>query len=306
MQASPPSPVMSLREWGMLLLLSLLWGGTFLFARIAVLEIPPLTVVLARVAIAALVLNIVLLFLTTRFQHSWSVWAKFGIMGLINNIIPFALIFYGQLEIGAGLAAIVNAMTPIWTVLIAHAGTNDERLSSNKIAGVIFGFSGVAVLIGAAALSGFAASAWAQIAVLGATLSYGFASVFGRQFANVPPIQTARGQLTASTLLMLPIALWFDQPWTMSFPSFAAAGSVVLMAVACTAFAYILYFEILAKAGAVNVALVTFLIPPSAIILGIIFLGEVLATRHIVGMALIFLGLIVIDGRLHKKLSNQT
>ncbi len=289
----------------MLLLLSLIWGASFLFARVAVLEIPPLTLVLLRVGLAAAALNLILLFMNNGSAGSLKLWGSFMIMGLLNNIIPFSLIFLGQKEIGAGLAAIVNAMTPIWTLLIAHVMTSDERLTTNKSFGIALAFIGITVLIGWAAFEGFKGAVYGQIAVLGATVSYGVASVFGRRFADVAPIETARGQLTTSTVVMLPICLLIDQPWTLSWPSTSAVWSVILLALVSTAFAYILFFQILARAGALNIALVTFLIPPSAILLGILILGETLAIRHGVGLVLILGGLTFIDGRLVKRFTNR-
>lgn len=288
---------MSPASWIALIVLSLIWGSSFMFGRIAVMEIPPITLAFLRVALAAITLNVVLLFMQNRATHTPRLWRDFAIMGLLNNIIPFTLIFNGQQEIGAGLAAIVNAMTPIWTVLIAHVSTLDERLSRTKFIGIALGFSGVALLIGSAAFAGLEASAWAQLSVLGATISYGFSGVFGRRFANVPPIQTARGQLTTSTIILLPLALIVERSWTIAMPSLAAWGAVVGIAILCTTFAYILFFRILAQAGATNVALVTFLIPPSAILMGALFLGEALELRHAIGFTLILAGLIAIDGR---------
>lgn len=292
---------MNASTWAALVVLSLIWGGSFLFARIAVQEITPLTLVFARVSLAALTLNVALIFLTRYTDHSRRLWRDFAIMGGLNNIIPFALIFNGQQEIGAGLAAIVNAMTPIWTVLIAHWTTADERMHPRKVFGIAAGFAGVAVLIGSAALAGLQASALAQLSVLGATISYGIASIFGRRFATVPPVETARGQLTASTILMVPIVLFLETPWTAAVPSTTAIAATVALAVVCTAFAYILFFRILASAGATNVSLVTFLIPPSAILLGIVFQGEQMVLRHGVGLALILIGLLAIDGRFMRR-----
>lgn len=295
------TPKMTLHTWVLIVVLATIWGGSFLFARIAVLEIPPLTLVFARVAIAALALNLLLMLRSNDYEHSVGMWQNFAIMGVLNNIIPFGLIFYGQLEIGAGLAAIINAMTPIWTVVIANFGTADEKFSTPKIIGVVLGFIGVAVLIGASLQNGWQASTVGQLAVLAATISYGCAGVFGRRFANVPPVETARGQLTMSSVLILPLVLLIDQPWDLALPSQASIWSVLLLAILCTAIAYLLFFQILAKAGAVNVSLVTFLVPPSAIILGIIVLNETLEIHHIIGMGIIMAGLIVIDGRLLKK-----
>ena len=289
---------LSAQTWILLIALGAIWGASFLFARIAVLEIPPLTLVFARVAIAAMALNIFIFFNTNDYRPSHSMWMNFAIMGVLNNIIPFGLIFYGQTEIGAGLAAVVNAMTPIWTIIIANFTTNDERFSKNKAIGIILGFIGVAILIGSSALTGLSASVWGQIAVLGATISYGCAGVFGRRFKDVPPMQTARGQLTMSSAIILPFALFLDQPWSLTVPSFWAIASVLALALICTAYAYILFFRILSTAGATNVSLVTFLVPPSAILLGIIVLGETLEMRQIIGTTIIMVGLIVIDGRL--------
>ncbi|MEP0944671.1 MAG: DMT family transporter [Rhizobiaceae bacterium] len=295
------TPKMTLHTWALIVVLATIWGSSFLFARIAVLEVPPLTLVFLRVALAALVLNLFLALRSNGFAHTRSVWRDFAIMGVINNIIPFGLIFYGQLEIGAGLAAIINAMTPIWTVVIANFGTSDEKFSTNKIIGVVLGFIGVAILIGASLQDGWQGSTIGQLAVFGATISYGFAGVFGRRFSSVPPVETARGQLTMSSVLIAPLVLAFDQPWQLTMPSQTTVWCIVLLAVLCTALAYLLFFQILAKAGAVNVSLVTFLVPPSAIILGIMVLDERLELHHMIGMGIIMAGLIVIDGRLLKR-----
>jgi len=290
---------MSLQDWVLLFILGLLWGGSFLFGRIAVLEVPPMTLVLLRVALAALTLNALLLFIQT--GGGPRPWSAFAIMGLLNNIIPFGLIFYGQTEIGAGLAAIINGMTPIWTILIAHFATADEKLSVGKTAGIVLGFAGVAILIGSSALSGLSGTLLAQLAVVGATISYGCAGVFGRRFSKVPPLETARGQLTMSALMMVPVAAIIDRPWTLSWPSQTAVWSIILLAVLSTALAYVLFFRILARAGALNISLVTLLVPLSAVLLGVVFLDEILQTRHLVGMALILGGLLIIDGRLLRR-----
>ena len=291
-----PAPLrMGPVEWTLLVLLSLVWGASFLFGRVIVAEVPPLTATWLRVALAASALWIALPFFV-RVSGPLP-WRRFAVMGLLNNAIPFTLILYGQTAIGAGLAAIVNAMTPIWTVLLAGTVTDDERLSSAKLAGVALGFAGVAVLIGAAALEGLEASVWAQVAVLGATVSYACAGLYGRRFRDVAPALTARGQLTMAALIMLPLAL-LDRPWTLLWPSAEVVWSMALLATMSTALAYILFFTILARAGATNVLLVTFLVPLSAIALGALFLDEVLAPRHLVGLVLIVGGLALIDGRL--------
>ena len=234
------SPRLTARVWILIFVLAAIWGSSFLFARIAVLEVPPLSLVFLRVALAALTLNLLLMFRNNEGIHTRQLWTNFAIMGIVNNIVPFGLIFYGQLEVGAGLAAIINAMTPIWTVIFANFWTDDEKISVAKIVGVILGFLGVAVLIGSSMSEGLQASTIGQLAILGATISYGVAGVFGRRFAAVPPVQTARGQLTTSSILILPFVLIFDQPWNLAMPSHAAIWSVIVLAILCTAIAYLL------------------------------------------------------------------
>ena len=294
----PPADTrMTSLDWLLLIALSLLWGCSFLFGRVAVAEVPPLTLVLARVGVAAIALHLVLRVIGIRFAPEAGRWRDYAVMGLLNNLVPFGLIFFGQLEIGAGLAAVINGMTPFWSALIARASAV-ERLALRKAVGVILGFAGLAVTVGPAALDGLDAPLIAQIAVVGATISYGAASVFGRRFAGQAPLVTATGQLSASTLLVLPLALIVDTPWLLPIPSPAALGAMLGIALISTALAYILYFRVLASAGATNVALVTLLIPVSAIALGAVVLGETVEARQIGGMAMIALGLAVIDGRL--------
>lgn len=290
---------MGARDWAMLLTLSLVWGGSFFFVGVVVKELPPLTVVALRVGLAALALHLVLRILGMRFPTEPRVWAAFLGMGLLNNAIPFTLIAWGQTHIASGLASILNATTPLFTVLVAHGLTRDERLTGGRFAGVMVGLAGVAVMIGGAALQSFGVGVLAQIAVLGAAVSYAFAGVFGRRFKTlgVPPLSVAAGQVTASSLMLLPVALLVDRPWTLAVPSAAAIAALLALALVSTAFAYILFFRLLASAGATNVSLVTFLIPVSAVLLGIAFLGERLAPKHVLGMALIGLGLALIDGR---------
>jgi drug/metabolite transporter (DMT)-like permease len=291
---------MSLLDWSLLLTLSILWGGSFFFVGVAVKALPPFTIVLLRVAIAAAALHLVLRATRTAMPWDGSTWLAFFGMGLLNNAIPFSLIVWGQTHIASGLASILNATTPLFTVLVAHVLTPDERLSKGRIVGVLLGLAGVVALIGPQALTGLGQDVLAQLAVLGAALSYAFASIFGRRFKRmgVPPLATATGQVTASSALLFPVALFVDRPWTLTWPDLPVWSAILGLALLATALAYILFFRILASAGAVNLMLVTFLIPVSAILLGSAFLGERLAPMDFAGMALIGLGLAAIDGRL--------
>jgi drug/metabolite transporter (DMT)-like permease len=287
-------------EWTLLIILSVIWGGSFLFVGIAVSALPTFTIVLLRVIIAAVALHLVLRALRISVPRDAATWFAFFGMGLLNNVIPFSLIAWGMTHIASGLASILNATTPLFTVLLAHALTGDERLTRPRLAGVLIGFAGVVVLIGPEALRGLGRDVLAQIAILGAACSYGFAGIFGRRFKRmgIPPLATATGQVTASSVLLLPLALSIDQPWTLAMPSVTVWAAIVGLALLSTALAYAMFFRILAGAGAVNLSLVTFLIPISAIVMGVVVLGETLHATDFLGMALIGCGLIAIDGRL--------
>jgi drug/metabolite transporter (DMT)-like permease len=300
MTQSTIQKTMTASDWALLAILSIVWGGSFLFVGVAVKELPPFTIVALRVLLAAIALRLVLLAMGIELPRARRAWAAFLGMGILNNVIPFSLIVWGQSHIASGLASILNATTPLFTVIVAHYFTVDERLTGQRLAGVIVGFIGVAVMIGAAAVLSWDANILAQLAVLGAALSYGFSGVFGRRFKamGIPPLATAAGQVTASSAILLPLALIVDRPWTLPVPSTGAVLSLLALALVSTAFAYLIFFRLLARAGATNVGLVTFLIPVSAILFGVVLLGETLEPRHMAGMLLIGFGLILIDGRL--------
>ena len=227
-------------------------------------------------------------------------WRAFFAMGFLNNALPFCLIIWGQGHIASGLAAILNATTPIFTVIVAHLFTADEKMTGPRLLGVVSGFIGVVVLTGADALQGLGTDLLAQLAVLLAAISYACAGVYGRRFRRmgIEPILTATGQVTASTVMLLPITMLVDQPWTLAMPPLFVWGAVFGAAILSTVIGYVLYFRILASAGATNLLLVTFLLPVSAIIMGAVGLGEHLEARHFAGLAFIGAGLAAIDGRL--------
>jgi len=290
---------MSPLEWGLLLTLSILWGGSFFFNGVAVRELPTFTVVVCRVFLAALSLLVVMQIMGLKMPTSRRVWVAFFGMGLLNNVVPFTLIVWGQSHIGSGVASILNATTPLFTVIVAHALTNDEKMTVARLLGVIVGLVGVALMIGADNLQLLEVNILAQLACLAAAMSYAFAGVFGRHFRvlGIAPIAAATGQVAASSVVLLPIMIVVDKPWTLPIPSLTAISALVGVAILSTALAYILYFRILATAGAINLLLVTFLIPVSAIMLGVLVLNEVLLPKHFIGMTLIGVGLAAIDGR---------
>ena len=301
------SSAMGGQDWAILLLLSVLWGGSFLFIEIAIETVPPLTFVLIRVAIAAAALWLYLLARRQLLPMPPGAILAFLILALLNNVLPFVLFAWAQQSITAGLGSILNAMTPIWGVIVAHLFTRDERMTPAKVAGVLLGFGGVAVLIGADLLGEIGSQVWAQFACLVATFCYALAGVYGRRFPamGIAPVAVATGQLTAATFIMLPLVLLFEPVWETANPDAGAWAAMVALALVCTSFAYILYFQLLASAGATNSLLVTFLIPISAILLGALFLGEMLEPRHFAGMALIGAGLAAIDGRMARMLGRR-
>lgn len=305
---------MSGRAWLMLILLSLLWGGSFFFVGSMVSELAPLTIVTLRVGIAAITLWIIVFLLGLRPPKSVKIWGAFLGMGLLNNVIPFVLIVWGQTQVASGLASILNAATPIFAVVVAGFLLPDERPTPLKLIGVVIGFLGVVLMIGLPTISnalnntlGSTGSLIAQLAIIAATLSYAFAGVYGRRFKpmQLNPIIIAAGQVTASTLVLMPITLAVDGPFNVAETSLHTWMTMTRLAVFSTAFAYILYFKILEVAGATNVLLVTLLVPISAILLGWLFLNESLEMIHFLGMALIALGLSAIDGRLWRRLSQH-
>jgi drug/metabolite transporter (DMT)-like permease len=236
-----------------------------------------------------------------RMPTDLALWLDFLIMGLLNNAIPFSLIFWGQKEIASGLASILNATTPLFTVLVAQAFTQDEKATPAKLIGVGLGLVGVALMIGLDLVSGFGSHLVSELAVLVAALSYAFAGVFGRRFRGRPPLQVAAGQLTGSSILILPLALFIDPPWLEVSPSLGVWAALIGLALLSTALAYVIFFRILARAGATNLLLVTFLIPVSALLLGVSFLSESVSAHQLLGMLLVGLGLAAIDGRLIRR-----
>ena len=291
---------MNRSDWLILGILALIWGGAFFFIGVAVRHVQPLTYVWLRLTIAAAGLWSYVYIRGERVGLPRQVWASILLLAILNNALPFALFGWGQTHIASGLASILNATTPIWGVVVAHFLTHDERMSPRKLGGVLLGFAGVAIMIGPSLLSNIGTSGLAELACVTASLSYALAAVWARRFRRqgISPLSVTTGQLTAGALLMLPISMIVDRPWTHAFPPVTAWGAIAALALLCTAFGYVLYFRLIATSGATNALLVTLLVPPVAILLGGLFLGETLAPQDFAGLALIALGLGAIDGRL--------
>ena len=287
---------MTARQWALLGVLAILWGVSFLFSKVALAEVPPFTLVLGRFGLAALALLLAARLGGHRMPRSPRIWAGFLVLGALNGFIPFGLIAWGQLQLTSGLASILNATTPLFTALVAHAW-GDERLTPNRLAGVLVGFAGVCVLIGPGALGHLGVHTLAELAILGAAVSYAFAGTYGRRFRALPPVVPVAGMMTTAAVLALPVSLVVDRPWTLAVGA-RAWGALLGLALLSTALGFVLYFRLLATAGATNVMLVTLLMPVVALGLGGLILGERVTATALAGMALVFAGLLVIDGRL--------
>ena len=292
--------VMGSKEWFLIMLLSIIWGGSFFFIEIAIREMTPLTIVMCRVSFAAIILLFFLQLTGRKLPSTLEIWGSLLIMGAINNLIPFSLIVWGQKYIDSSLASIINATTPIFCVVLAHFLTKDEQMTKNRILGIIIGWFGVVVLIGIETMKGLGVHILAQIAILGAAFLYACGTIFGRRFREIDTVVVATGTLCCSAIMIIPIALIIECPWNLS-PGLLTWAALLGLSVLSTSVAYLIYFKVLSTAGATNILLVTFLIPISAILLGVLVLGESPHWNAYFGMGLIFLGLIFIDGRLFNR-----
>jgi drug/metabolite transporter (DMT)-like permease len=287
------------RDWSLLAALSVLWGGSFFFNGLVLRELPPFTLVLLRVAIAALILLPVLYAHRLAFPKGWTGWRPYFLVALFNNVLPFSLIVTGQTYIPSGLASILNATTPLFTVLVM-AAAGEEKLIVRRVAGVIVGLIGVIVLRGGGL--GFESGQGLGILLcLAAALSYGISALIARRaLSDSPPLATATFQLMASSLMMAVVAGIFERPWQLPVPGAVTWLAVLGLAALSTALAYIVFFQILRRSGATNVMLVTLLVPVTAILLGAFVLGEHISPREIIGALVIGSALLLIDGRVLK------
>lgn len=289
---------MSYLVWAEMALLALIWGGSFLAIRTALDEISVLASVTHRVMWAAVILWGVVLIRGHGVPRAPRVWGAFLVMGCLNNVIPFSLMAWGQLTIETGLTAILNATTAIWGVLVAAAVFKDERLSWTRAGGVLLGFSGVVVAVGVKNFLAFDPRSLAQLAVIAGTLSYAFAGSWARaKLSGQQPIVAAAGMLTGSAFVMIPLTLAIEGTLPIALAP-ATWGAIAYYVVASTALAYLLYYRILAASGAGNLLLVTLLVPPVAIVLGVLVRGETLPAQALLGFGLLVCGLLLIDGRM--------
>ena len=284
-------------DWLLLVVLSVLWGATFFFVAVALQDLPPLTLVLARVALAALMLAPVVRILGLAWPSRLATWRAYAVLAVFNNVLPFSLIFYGQTRIASAVAGVLNATTPLFTLIVARLFAG-EPLSPAKVCGVLIGILGVGVLMGLDVASADASTTIGMLCVLGAAASYGLATLWMRRLKELPPLVSAEAQLVCSTLMLLPLSAVVDRFWELPMPGPTAMAAVLGLAAFSTALGYIVFFRLNASAGPTNVMLVTLLIPVTATGLGALVLGERLALNQILGALIIASALVVIDGRL--------
>ncbi len=296
---------MSSADWGIIILLSLLWGGAFYFIELGLRGFPPITLVFLRMALAVPLMLATLWIIREKLPTDSKSWQQLFILGAINAAFPFILFFWGQTQIESGLASVLNATTPLWGVVTAHFLTRDEKATPARVIGVLFGIAGIIVMVGTEALGGITGSVLAQIACLAATLLYALAAVYGRTLSRstMTPLVVATGQVITAAIIMLPVVLIADHPWTLPAAGWDAWAGAISLAIPSTAVAYFFYFRLIDSAGASNAMLVAFIMPVVAIFLGVAALGETVQPKELAGAALIALGLLTIDGRLLPKSS---
>lgn len=296
---------MSAKSWLYLLVLSIFWAGSFIANKIALTHYDTMTIVAFRVTGGTLALMPFLLIMKERLPRGKIIWVWLVMTGIFNNITPFLLIVWGQQYIDAGLASVINAITPVMTVVIAHFLTDDEKITSQKIIGVSLGFAGIVILFNPQEIDMGGMAFLGQLALLASSLAYALSVIFLRKiFAlGVSPVQGAFGQLAASSVIMLPAALIVDGFYRLPMPPFDVVLALLTLTVLCSAVAYILYFSLTREAGATNASLVTVTIPPFAILMGVVLFGETIDTAEITGMVIITIGLLVTNGLIFRKKS---
>ena len=281
-------------EYALLGLLALLWGSSYLFIKVAVAEIPPITLMAARVLIAALLLRSVMAFGRQSLPREWPVWKMLFIQSFFNSIGAWTLLAWGQQYVGAGLASVLNSTSPIFVFLITFAISRHESINLTKLFGVLLGLSGVVVLVGPAALTGLGEQLIAQLACLGGAVLYACAAIYGKRFHSVGALSTATGTMICASVVLIPLAVITEQPWTLR-PSHDAIEATFILAVLCTGLALLLYFRLVRTLGSLGVASQAYLRAGVGVILGIVFLGETITAPMVAGLSAAIIGVAMMN-----------
>lgn len=292
---------MTLRNFSWLLLLAVLWGPSFLFIKVAVQEIPPITLANLRVGIAALILYVILRAKGRKLPRSREMWRHFIIAGFFANALPFALFSWGEIYVDSALASILNGTTPLFTILFAHFFIPEDRITPPKLLGTFIGFIGLVLLVGPSFLQGAEATFWGLLAIIGAAVCYGISIVYIKIYmATLPPFVAPTGQLLTATLILLPLSIFVENPFVMPLPSWQATSSLLALAIFGTAIAFIVYYHIVDSSSATHLSMITYLVPIFGIFLGVVFLNEKIGWTAYIGCLFILLGVMVANGILKR------
>jgi drug/metabolite transporter (DMT)-like permease len=293
-------------EWGLIALQSMLWGSSYFFIAVAQPELPALTLAALRTIPASCALLLIVLSLGYRLPATLAEWRLFILFAAFNTVLPFLLIVWGQSRTTGGMAAILNATAPLFGIFLAHMLTHDEKLSLAKLAGILVGIVGVGILVGYDFAVGTREDVLARLALLAAPLCYVLANIFVRKrLGHYPPFVVAVMQMVGALFVSIPLAVVVDRPWDLPLPSVTVLGAILGMGLLGSALAPLCHFTVLRRAGATNASLVTLIMPLTPVLLGAVFLGERLAPREVVGALVIAAALIIIDGRLVRRLRSS-
>lgn len=278
----------------MLALLALLWGSSYLFIKIAVAEIPPLTLIAVRVAGAAIFLMVVMGARSERLPRDPATWRKLLVQSFLNSIGAWTILAWGQQYVDSGLASVLNSTSPIFVFLITATITRHEVLGASKLLGVACGLFGVVLIVGVDALNGLGAQTAGQLACLIAALLYGYAAIYGKNFGHISPVATAAGAMIWATIVLVPASLLFDQPWTLA-PSVNAIAATLMLSIFCTGVALLIYFRLVRTLGSIGVVSQSYLRACVGVMLGMVFLGEVISPAIAVGLIAAIAGVALIN-----------
>lgn len=278
----------------LLFILGGIWGTSFLFIKIVVGEVPPMTLVAGRLGLASAAMWVFLRLRGVPFPRERRLWGIYAITGLLNGALPFTLISWGEQYISSGLAALLQSTTPIFTIILAHFLTRDDRFTAKKMLGIVLGFVGVGLLMWPELRGGVRDSLWGQLAIVGSSISYAIASIFARQRLNdQPPFVSAAGQFTMGFVYILPLSLLIERPFNLS-PSWTALASWVTLALLGTVVAYAIYYTLLQRTNATFTTTVTYIVPINGLLLGALILHEHIHAGLLVSLGLILSGVLLV------------
>lgn len=277
------------RDLVLLVALATLWGGSYTFIRVGVETIPPVTLIAARTLIAGGILVAIIHARSLSLPTDAATWRRFLFQACLNSVIPFTLIAWAERTVDAGLATILNSTSPIFTFLLTAAVTRHEAVTARKLVGIVAGIAGISLIVGMQAFAGLGQALWAQLAIVAATVCYAGAAIFGRGFKNLDPMMPAAGSMICGAVVLVPLSLIFDRPWTLA-PSTASLTALIALSVFSTALAFVIYFRLLDTLGSVGTTSQAYLRVPIGVAIGAVFLGESLSATAWAGFVCIIVG----------------